>query len=133
MGKNDMNINLATCCIASAHRPGLIASSDESPGEERRSEDAVENPYMGTIRSKGITQLLLLGALDIIQVCALLEAPKWAGNGKKYWRKLRDHVSDIHGVDQILLMRALKVLEKLQQGTLSDQGLSPSIMQMPCS
>ncbi|GKE33384.1 hypothetical protein Tco_1452706 [Tanacetum coccineum] len=69
-----------------------------SPDEERTSEDAIESPYMGTIRSKGITQLLLLGALDIIQ--------------KRYWRKLRDHVSDIHGVDRLVLLRALKLLEK---------------------
>ncbi|GKB14164.1 deSI-like protein [Tanacetum coccineum] len=72
--------------------------SFDSPDEERTSEDAVESPYMGTIRSKGITQLLLLGALDIIQ--------------KSYWRKLRDHVSDIHGVDRIVLLRALNLLEK---------------------
>ncbi|GJW99804.1 hypothetical protein Tco_0183718, partial [Tanacetum coccineum] len=39
----------------------------KSPDEEHTSEDVVESPYMGTIRSKGITQLLLLGALDIIQ------------------------------------------------------------------
>nr|GEY19334.1 sec7 domain-containing protein [Tanacetum cinerariifolium] len=32
-----------------------------SPDEKRTSEDAVESPYMGTIQSKGITQLLLLG------------------------------------------------------------------------
>ncbi|GJR12439.1 hypothetical protein Tco_0795091 [Tanacetum coccineum] len=37
------------------------------PDGERASKDAVERPYMGTIRSKGITRLLLLGALDIIQ------------------------------------------------------------------
>ncbi|GJW55243.1 hypothetical protein Tco_0099328 [Tanacetum coccineum] len=73
-----------------------------SPDEKRTSEDAVESPYIGTIQSKGITQLLLLGALDIIQ--------------KKYWRKLRDHVSDIHVVDRIVLLRALTLLEKLQQG-----------------
>ncbi|GJV01496.1 hypothetical protein Tco_1335065 [Tanacetum coccineum] len=40
----------------------------KSPDEEGTSEDVVESPYMGTIRSKGITQLLLLGSLDIIQV-----------------------------------------------------------------
>nr|GFA08086.1 reverse transcriptase domain-containing protein [Tanacetum cinerariifolium] len=38
-----------------------------SPDKERTSEDAVESPYIGTIRSKGISQLLLLDALDIIQ------------------------------------------------------------------
>nr|GEV52532.1 ankyrin repeat family protein [Tanacetum cinerariifolium] len=38
-----------------------------SPDEERASEDAVESPYMGTIRSKGITRSLLLGAIDIIE------------------------------------------------------------------
>ncbi|GJU97464.1 hypothetical protein Tco_1326735 [Tanacetum coccineum] len=43
-----------------------------SPDEECTSEDAVESPYMGTIRSKGITRLLLLGALDIIQVEKIL-------------------------------------------------------------
>ncbi|GKD42495.1 hypothetical protein Tco_1267140, partial [Tanacetum coccineum] len=31
---------------------------------------------------------------------------------KRYWRKLRDHVSDIRAVDLILLLRALKLLEK---------------------
>nr|GFA30965.1 brefeldin A-inhibited guanine nucleotide-exchange protein 5-like [Tanacetum cinerariifolium] len=38
-----------------------------SPDEERTSEDTIESPYMGTIQSKGITQLPLLGAPDIIQ------------------------------------------------------------------
>ncbi|KAK9058254.1 hypothetical protein SSX86_023094 [Deinandra increscens subsp. villosa] len=47
------------------------------PDEEPESEDAVESPYMGTIRSKSITQLLLLGALDIIQ--------------KKYWSRLKGY------------------------------------------
>ncbi|GKA09561.1 hypothetical protein Tco_0688892, partial [Tanacetum coccineum] len=46
----------------------LSDTTMKSPDKERTSEDAVESPYMGTIRSKGITQLLLLGALDIIQV-----------------------------------------------------------------
>ncbi|PWA58406.1 sec7 domain-containing protein [Artemisia annua] len=55
----------------------IPASVAKSPDEERTSEDAVESPNMGTIRSKCITQLLLLGALDIIQ--------------KKYWGKLRGH------------------------------------------
>ncbi|GJU58379.1 putative reverse transcriptase domain-containing protein [Tanacetum coccineum] len=35
--------------------------------------------------------------------------------GEKYWRKLRDHVSNIHGVDRIDLLRAHRLLEKLQQ------------------
>ncbi|PWA80365.1 sec7 domain-containing protein [Artemisia annua] len=55
----------------------IPASVAKSPDEERTSEDAVESPNMGTIRSKCITQLLLLSALDIIQ--------------KKYWGKLRGH------------------------------------------
>ncbi|KAL4585943.1 hypothetical protein LXL04_010570 [Taraxacum kok-saghyz] len=42
-------------------------------GEE--SEDLTESPFMGTVRGKCITQLLLLGALDSIQ--------------KKYWTKLK--------------------------------------------
>ncbi|GKD04757.1 hypothetical protein Tco_1179731 [Tanacetum coccineum] len=45
-----------------------MSSMGVSPDEECTSEDAVESPYMGTIRSKGITRLLLLGTLDIIQV-----------------------------------------------------------------
>ncbi|XP_076950477.1 brefeldin A-inhibited guanine nucleotide-exchange protein 5-like [Bidens hawaiensis] len=49
----------------------------KSPDEENESEDAVESAYMGTIRSKCITQLLLLGALDIIQ--------------KKYWSRLKGY------------------------------------------
>ncbi|XP_071688034.1 brefeldin A-inhibited guanine nucleotide-exchange protein 5-like [Rutidosis leptorrhynchoides] len=53
------------------------SSTSKSTDEEPESEDAVESPYMGTIRSKCITQLLLLGALDIIQ--------------KKYWSKLKGH------------------------------------------
>ncbi|GKC16156.1 hypothetical protein Tco_1012938, partial [Tanacetum coccineum] len=69
-----------------------------SPDEKRTYKYVVESPYIGMIQSKGITQLLLLGALDIIQ--------------KRYWRKLRDHVSDIRAVDLILLLRALKLLEK---------------------
>ncbi|KAK1413426.1 hypothetical protein QVD17_35199 [Tagetes erecta] len=52
-------------------------SPSKSPDEERESEDAVESPYMGNIRSKCITQLLLLGALDIVQ--------------KKYWSKLKGY------------------------------------------
>ncbi|XP_023737660.1 brefeldin A-inhibited guanine nucleotide-exchange protein 5 [Lactuca sativa] len=39
------------------------------------SEDLSESPFMGTVRGKCITQLLLLGALDSIQ--------------KKYWSKLK--------------------------------------------
>ncbi|GKC23973.1 probable E3 ubiquitin-protein ligase LUL2 [Tanacetum coccineum] len=62
--------------------PGLNTVIKDSLDEERTSKDAVESPYMGTIRSKGITQLLLLGALDIIQLCALLEEPKWAGTAR---------------------------------------------------
>ncbi|GKB50694.1 RNA-directed DNA polymerase, eukaryota [Tanacetum coccineum] len=38
-----------------------------SRDEERTSEDAVKSPYIGIIWCKGITRLLLLGALDIIQ------------------------------------------------------------------
>ncbi|KVI00546.1 Armadillo-like helical [Cynara cardunculus var. scolymus] len=45
----------------------IPASPAKSPDEERESGDAVESPYMGTIRSKCITQLLLLGILDMIQ------------------------------------------------------------------
>ncbi|GKC71735.1 deSI-like protein [Tanacetum coccineum] len=56
--------------------PGLNTVIRDSPDEELTSKDAIESPYMGTIQSKGITQLLLLGSLDIIQLCALLEAPK---------------------------------------------------------
>ncbi|KAJ9558540.1 hypothetical protein OSB04_013154 [Centaurea solstitialis] len=52
-------------------------SPSKSPDDERESGDAVESPYMGTIRSKCITQLLLLGILDMIQ--------------KKYWSKLKGH------------------------------------------
>ncbi|XP_024984145.1 brefeldin A-inhibited guanine nucleotide-exchange protein 5-like [Cynara cardunculus var. scolymus] len=55
----------------------IPASPAKSPDEERESGDAVESPYMGTIRSKCITQLLLLGILDMIQ--------------KKYWSKLKGH------------------------------------------
>ncbi|GKC67001.1 F-box domain containing protein, partial [Tanacetum coccineum] len=76
-----------------------------SPDEERTSEDAIESPYMGTIRSKGITQLLLLGALDIIQVCALLEAPKWTGAARN------DTGTNIHGGARIVFLRALRLLE----------------------
>ncbi|KAI3739034.1 hypothetical protein L2E82_29391 [Cichorium intybus] len=47
----------------------------KAPELESESEETVESPFMGTIRSKCITQLLLLGALDIIQ--------------KKYWSKLK--------------------------------------------
>ncbi|KAI7752417.1 hypothetical protein M8C21_005087, partial [Ambrosia artemisiifolia] len=49
----------------------------QSPDEKPESEDAVESPHMVTIRSKCITQLLLLGALDIIQ--------------KKYWSRLKGY------------------------------------------
>ncbi|KAJ0957425.1 putative Sec7 domain, mon2, dimerization and cyclophilin-binding domain, Sec7 domain superfamily [Helianthus annuus] len=52
-------------------------SPSKSPDEEPESEDAVESPFMGTIRSKCITQLLLLGALDLIQ--------------KRYWSKLKGY------------------------------------------
>ncbi|KAL4561395.1 hypothetical protein LXL04_033561 [Taraxacum kok-saghyz] len=52
----------------------LPPSPSKAADEEADSEEA-ETPYMGTIRSKCITQLLLLGALDIIQ--------------KKYWSKLK--------------------------------------------
>ncbi|KAM0010604.1 putative Sec7 domain, armadillo-like helical, sec7 domain superfamily protein [Helianthus debilis subsp. tardiflorus] len=52
-------------------------SPSKSPDEEPESEDAVESPFMGTIRSKCITQLLLLGALDLIQ--------------KRYWNKLKGY------------------------------------------
>ncbi|GKD53997.1 ankyrin repeat family protein, partial [Tanacetum coccineum] len=45
----------------------VLKANSESPDKERASKDAVESPYMGTIRSKGITRLLLLGALDIIE------------------------------------------------------------------
>ncbi|KAD4982629.1 hypothetical protein R6Q59_002233 [Mikania micrantha] len=38
-------------------------------------DDVTESPYMGTVRGKCVTQLLLLGALDSIQ--------------KKYWSKLK--------------------------------------------
>ncbi|KAI3511298.1 hypothetical protein L1887_18447 [Cichorium endivia] len=50
----------------------------KAPELESESEETVESPFMGTIRSKCITQLLLLGALDIIQ------HPQ-----KKYWCKLK--------------------------------------------
>nr|GEW63523.1 sec7 domain-containing protein [Tanacetum cinerariifolium] len=50
---------------------GLCSGLNTSPDEERTSKDAVESPYMGTIQSKGITQLLLLGALDIIMTALL--------------------------------------------------------------
>ncbi|GJT88664.1 hypothetical protein Tco_1070381 [Tanacetum coccineum] len=40
--------------------------------------------------------------------------------GKKLQKANQDG-SRIHGVDQIVLLRALRLLEKLQQGTLSDQ------------
>ncbi|GJU13626.1 hypothetical protein Tco_1136022 [Tanacetum coccineum] len=76
----------------------LCLGLNTSPDAKRTSKDAVESPYIGMIRSKDITQMLLLSALDIIQ--------------KRYWRKLRDHVSDIRAVDLILLLRALKLLEK---------------------
>ncbi|KAL8262543.1 hypothetical protein R6Q59_023892 [Mikania micrantha] len=55
----------------------ILASPSKSPDEEPESEDVVESPYMGTIRSKCTTQLLLLGALDIIQ--------------KKYWSRLKGY------------------------------------------
>ncbi|KAD5802636.1 hypothetical protein E3N88_13996 [Mikania micrantha] len=55
----------------------ILASPSKSPDEEPESEDVVESPYMGTIRSKCITQLLLLRALDIIQ--------------KKYWSRLKGY------------------------------------------
>lgn len=42
---------------------------------EDDTEDVTESPFMGTVRGKCITQLLLLGALDSIQ--------------KKYWTKLK--------------------------------------------
>lgn len=42
---------------------------------EHDAEDLTESPFMGTIRGKCVTQLLLLGALDSIQ--------------KKYWSKLK--------------------------------------------
>nr|GEU76380.1 hypothetical protein [Tanacetum cinerariifolium] len=99
-------------CLSEPRDTTIPACRDKSSDKERTFEDAVESPYMGMIQSKGITQLLLLGALDIIQ--------------KSYWHKLRDHVSDIHGVDRIVLFSALNLLEKtlareLQQGTWSDQ------------
>nr|XP_043611760.1 brefeldin A-inhibited guanine nucleotide-exchange protein 5-like [Erigeron canadensis] len=52
-------------------------SPTKSHDEEHESEDSGESTYMGTVRSKCITQLLLLGVLDIIQ--------------KKYWSKLKGH------------------------------------------
>ncbi|CAI9269082.1 unnamed protein product [Lactuca saligna] len=52
----------------------LIPPSPSKAHEEENEFDE-ESPFMGTIRSKCITQLLLLGALDIIQ--------------KKYWSKLK--------------------------------------------
>lgn len=44
---------------------------------EHDAEDLTESPFMGTVRGKCVTQLLLLGALDSIQ--------------KKYWSKLKAH------------------------------------------
>ena len=35
---------------------------------EHDAEDVTESPFMGTVRGKCVTQLLLLGALDSIQV-----------------------------------------------------------------
>ncbi|GJZ59726.1 hypothetical protein Tco_0615542, partial [Tanacetum coccineum] len=42
---------------------------------EHNAEDVTESPFMGTVRGKCVTQLLLLGALDSIQ--------------KKYWSRLK--------------------------------------------
>lgn len=60
--------------------PVLDVVTPSSPSKsldvvEHDAEDVAESPYMGTIRGKCITQLLLLGALDSIQ--------------KKYWSKLK--------------------------------------------
>lgn len=41
------------------------------------SEDLSESPFMGTVRGKCITQLLLLGALDSIQVCCYFSLKIW--------------------------------------------------------
>ncbi|KAI3719333.1 hypothetical protein L6452_20230 [Arctium lappa] len=60
--------------------PVLDVATPSSPSKsldvvEHDAEDVAESPFMGTIRGKCITQLLLLGALDSIQ--------------KKYWSKLK--------------------------------------------
>nr|XP_043623310.1 brefeldin A-inhibited guanine nucleotide-exchange protein 5-like [Erigeron canadensis] len=77
----NMMDNLFTRTFTSKPKnPTLDSAIPASPSKsldvvEQDAEDMTESPFMGTVRGKCVTQLLLLGALDSIQ--------------KRYWSKLK--------------------------------------------
>ncbi|XP_068661146.1 brefeldin A-inhibited guanine nucleotide-exchange protein 5-like isoform X2 [Aristolochia californica] len=78
MGNMMDNLLLRNLTSKSRNRPAeaLVPSSPTKiPDDIEPAPEEVENPLLGTIRGKCITQLLLLGVIDSIQ--------------KKYWSKLR--------------------------------------------
>ncbi|XP_076892587.1 brefeldin A-inhibited guanine nucleotide-exchange protein 5-like [Bidens hawaiensis] len=79
-GQRLMGNLFARSFTSTPKNPASDAAVPASPSKsmdivENETEDLTESPFMGTVRGKCVTQLLLLGAIDSIQ--------------KKYWSKLK--------------------------------------------
>ncbi|GJU93321.1 ribonuclease H-like domain-containing protein [Tanacetum coccineum] len=91
----------------------IKAKTDKAEHEKERVHKSRELSSYGQQKLFGIAYR---GSLNLtLEVSMLAQGCRRDGYPEKYWRKLRDHVSDIHRVGRIVLLKALKLQEKLQQ------------------